>query len=523
VQLLPEFSVLNKEKSFNIKTGGHKMTLENYNYRTSPLFLRNNFAGTGEWQIPIIPKAEFDDSEFENLRLIGIDKTKDDTTHYERMVHFFLYDYKFNKIWDNPEPYIEHLKNYKAVLTPDFSMYVEMNPVIQLYNTFRNRYVGAYLAEKGLRVVPAVNWGNENTFDFCFEGIPKGSVVAVSTYMVSEHNNHSEQKEFFLKGYNEMFRRIEPEKIICYHKPFDEMQGDIVFVDYDLSNWQHMDDDKEEFVPSKAYDYIIGKKPLPKNSELVIKYGGYVTNTENSEMVVKYGYVTKGSGSAFGGDWRPSPNKPEDRRFLGEPDSVKRTVSEPNKYGDTYERETKIGPDGRAVMERHHSTHPPKGDHSDPHDHMITWEKGTPYFGRPIQYYDVDAPEFKNYITKENNMKVIYEKYDRTNEDLSFHTIADFKFAVGCGAEIIFSWSGMAWFIASVIDKPGEDPDELYMYICEYCYEKNGKYYNSENHALCDENNNKYYKTVDELLEHTVNGDRLRDVITKVEVVERTI
>ena len=84
-----------------------------------------------------------------------------------------------------------------------------MNPVMQLYNTFRNRRVGAFLHEKGIKVIPTVNWGLENTFDFCFNGIKKGSVVAVSTYMVSEHGNHSDQKEFFMKGYNEMLKRIE--------------------------------------------------------------------------------------------------------------------------------------------------------------------------------------------------------------------------------------------------------------------------------------------------------------------------
>ena len=55
-----------------------------------------------------------------------------------------------------------------------------MTPVLQLYNVFRNRWCGAYFASKGMRVVPTVSWGEENTFDFCFMGIPKGSTVAVS-------------------------------------------------------------------------------------------------------------------------------------------------------------------------------------------------------------------------------------------------------------------------------------------------------------------------------------------------------
>ena len=56
------------------------------------------------------------------------------------------------------------------------------------------------LASKGIRVIPSVSWGNENTFEFCFEGIEKGSTVAVSTYMVSEHGHKKDQKDFFSKA-----------------------------------------------------------------------------------------------------------------------------------------------------------------------------------------------------------------------------------------------------------------------------------------------------------------------------------
>ena len=135
---------------------------------------------------------------------------------------------------------IEKLSRYRAVLSPDFSIYLEMAPVMQLYNVFRNRWCGAYWASKGIRVVPTVNWGDESTFDFCFEGIEKGSVVAVSTYMASEHDNRCDQKEWFMTGYNELLRRIEPERIICYNTPFPEMQGNIIYVDYERSSWKYM-------------------------------------------------------------------------------------------------------------------------------------------------------------------------------------------------------------------------------------------------------------------------------------------
>ena len=164
------------------------------------------------FRIPVVPKFKACEDDFTDLRLIGFDKTRLENSNYlDRIVHFFLYDYKFERVWKNPDTDLEKLKRYKAILTPDFSMYTEMAPVMQLYNTFRNRWCGAYYASKGIRVIPSVSWGNENTFEFCFDGIEKGSTVAVSTYMVSGHGNHKDQKEFFLKGYNEMISRFEPE------------------------------------------------------------------------------------------------------------------------------------------------------------------------------------------------------------------------------------------------------------------------------------------------------------------------
>ena len=100
----------------------------------------------------------------------------------------------------------------KSVTSSDFSMYLEMPYALQIYNTFRNRWCGAFFAEKGLKVIPTVNWSDEKSFDFCFKGIEKGSIVAVSTYMFHEHNNHSDQKDVFMKGYNRMLERSNRQK-----------------------------------------------------------------------------------------------------------------------------------------------------------------------------------------------------------------------------------------------------------------------------------------------------------------------
>lgn len=429
----------------------------------------------------------FSDDTLENLLLIGFDKINTDQSNYERMVHFFLYDYKFDNIWKKPDEYVEKLKKYKAVLSPDFSMYIEMNKALQLYNTFRNRWCGAYLASKDIKVIPTVNWGDENTFEFCFDGIPKGSIVAVSTYMVRERNNHADQKDFFMKGYEEMLRRIEPSKIICYSEPFPEMQGDIIYVDYELSGWKYLNKESLDLPLHNKKGIIVNKTML---------------QPENFNKM----YSLKGSGSAYGGKWKPK--KTEDERFLGKPGEIKETF---DKNGER--RLTKIGDDGRATKERHFSFHNRPDKHTNPHDHMINWDpnRGNPLPQRPINYPDV-VPEFKYYREVNTQMKV--NKNIVKNEEDQFKTISEFKWCVDCGGEVEFQWKGKSYSITH--------PDGR-INIGEGYYIKDGKNYNVLSNEPCIDIEGMWGDTADDILEYIVGGDRLRDVITQVEVVVRTI
>ena len=449
------------------------MTEENYNYRTSQTMLRNQFPGEGKLKIPIIPKFEPRPDDFSNLLLIGFDKTHiGDTEHIDRMVHFFLYDYRFERVWKSPDSDIEKLSQYRAVLSPDFSMYLEMAPVMQLYNVFRNRWCGAYWASKGIRVIPSVNWGDESTFDFCFEGIEKGSVVAISTYMASEHDNRQDQKEWFMAGYNEMLKRIEPEKIICYNTPFAEMQGDIVYVDYELSSWKYMSYDK-----TTAEDLECFKIPD--------------TTAKKCDTMFAY-RVSAGGGSAYGGKWRPNPNKPQDQRFLGRPGEIKTT------YKNGYRVDTKIGEDGRAVTERHYTDHNKPWAHTNPHDHSIHWDNpaGYPEPQPPINYPE-GAPEFKQYggLCFMGNTIVPANSPEQNR----FTTISDFKTCMRWHGEVEFTWNGNLYSITH----PSNGQISISIANRE------------ETEKICN--------TSDEVLEYMVGSDRLRDVITQVTVLDRTI
>ena len=148
----------------------------------------------------------------------------------KKIVHFFLDDYKFEVLWKDPEPRIEKLKEYRAVLSPQFSMYTEMPVAVQIYQVFKSRWSGAYFQSKGLKVIPSLVWGEADTFWFSFDGIDPGSVVAVSTVGMRT------EKQLFMAGYKEMLRRIKPQAIICYGEPFEEMEGKLIVVDYAKTN-----------------------------------------------------------------------------------------------------------------------------------------------------------------------------------------------------------------------------------------------------------------------------------------------
>ena len=406
--------------------------------------------------------------------MIGFDKTHlEDQNHLDRMVHFFLYDYRFERVWKNPDNDIEKLSRYRAVLSPDFSMYLEMAPVMQLYNVFRNRWCGAYWASKGLRVIPTVNWGDESSFDFCFEGIEKGSVVAVSTYMASEHDNRCDQKEWFLAGYNEMLRRIEPEKIICYNTPFPEMQGNIIDVDYERSSWRYMN-----------YERGFQKEDLES-----FKIGGsFYTNHDTIEPFL----IDKGGGSAYGGKWKPSPNKPDDQRFLGKPGEIKTT------YKNGYRVDTKIGSDGRAELERHYTDHRQPWAHTNPHDHPINWDNpaGFPDPQPPINYPD-GAPEFKNFERRFYMMKNTIVPSNSLEQN-RFTTISDFQTCMRWHGEVEFLWNGVHYSITH----------------------RNGRIYIS--HSGIQETE-RSFATSGDILEYEVDSYQLRDIITKVTVVFRSV
>ena len=74
------------------------------------------------------------------------------------IAHFYYDDYKFMQAWRNPNKYIEQLRKFKAVVSPDFSLYTDFPKALQILSCYRRQWVGAYWQMMGLDVIPDVVW-----------------------------------------------------------------------------------------------------------------------------------------------------------------------------------------------------------------------------------------------------------------------------------------------------------------------------------------------------------------------------
>lgn len=186
--------------------------------------VRNEFLyngkSSGKYEFPMIKKQDINVDEIEFLSYVNA--KKEDEKNKDKTIHFFTYDWQFENVYDKAEEEFEKLKQYKYLLSPDFSVFTNMPLSLQIESVFKNRWCGAYWQSKGLKVIPTISWGDEKSFEFCFDGIEEGSIVAVCTYY--RENCETE----FMLGYNEMMKKIKPSKVICYDEPFKSMKGNII-------------------------------------------------------------------------------------------------------------------------------------------------------------------------------------------------------------------------------------------------------------------------------------------------------
>ncbi len=118
-----------------------------------------------------------------------------------------------NEFGNSPKSILRNSQNMLAVLRLIFSLYLDMPKAMMIWNAYRSRMIGQVMQRYGIEVIPTLSWGYEDTFEFCFEGLPKNSIVSISTVGVS---NDDESLRVRKAGVDESIKRLKPKAIILY-------------------------------------------------------------------------------------------------------------------------------------------------------------------------------------------------------------------------------------------------------------------------------------------------------------------
>lgn len=160
----------------------------------------------------------------------------------DEYICFYEHDARFARFLEDAASYLDHIRKFAGIVSPDCSLYRDMPLILQMVNTYLNRALGHFLQTHGLVVIPNVRWGDDRSYrgipgflePFALKGVERGSVVSIGTYGCIK----GEENRFFLRdGLGEMLNVIAPEKVLVYGRMpndiFAQYTEDIEFIRYE--------------------------------------------------------------------------------------------------------------------------------------------------------------------------------------------------------------------------------------------------------------------------------------------------
>lgn len=178
---------------------------------------KGQFEGAGKYDMPMLePVTELPEiKEWISFNYVLSDKEPEG-----KAVHFFIDDYQFERIFNQPEKYVEKLRQYVCVATPDFSPYGDMPLIAQMWNHYRKQWVGAWLQAHGVTVIPTVRAiTDERSLEWYLDGIPEGGIVIMSSMWTGKEDTVDISQTEYLT----MKKRIKPKKVFIYGKDTGNM------------------------------------------------------------------------------------------------------------------------------------------------------------------------------------------------------------------------------------------------------------------------------------------------------------
>ena len=217
----------------------------------------------GPYQIPVIPPIQLVPKK--SIDFVS-SKSRSLKGHKDLTVNFYIDDKSFLQIWNQPDQYVEHLKCFHSVCSPDFTIASGMPTALNIYNLYRNHALGFYFAILGVNIIPSVNVISPKEMPWIFDGTPHRSTVSCCTN--GRVRSKSARLEF-CENFKEMLEVIEPTKVVIVGIVPDELNVDVPIINLN-SRSQNM---KEMFRKEEPWEQLVAdqqnegtKKPVGRRS-----------------------------------------------------------------------------------------------------------------------------------------------------------------------------------------------------------------------------------------------------------------
>lgn len=128
-------------------------------------------------------------------------------------VHFFEEDYRFERLWNNPEIYLPRLQAAAGAITPDFSTYANMPQAGQIWNTYRNFTLGSWLQRNGVATIPNVRLCGPESVSRTLSGAPEHSSLAIGLHGCTKE---PENRKAVIEELRIICQSKEPSALIVY-------------------------------------------------------------------------------------------------------------------------------------------------------------------------------------------------------------------------------------------------------------------------------------------------------------------
>lgn len=192
-------------------------------------FMTINQRFVGKFELPLINKSTNIPKNLVSFNYVNSLLKKKSIDPREYYVHFFIDDYQFERIWNRPDRYLSQLSKFAGIIMPDFSVYNNFPFPLQLFNVYKSRLIAAYYKSRGVDVIPTLTWSDESSLKWILDGLPKESVVAVSSNGCLNKLTINE----FVRIYKVVIEKLKPVKVVFVGKVPEALKADTRIIEFE--------------------------------------------------------------------------------------------------------------------------------------------------------------------------------------------------------------------------------------------------------------------------------------------------